>query len=146
MQLHTLQRLHPLKTSKPRVGRGGKRGTYSGRGQKGQKAHAGRRIPTGLKELIKHLPKLRGFKNKPTSPQPQIINLDDLALLMLAKSESVPTITRDLLFKQGLIGDKYRPVKILGNGKIEKPIIIEGLLVSRSAKEKIEALGGHVRP
>lgn len=145
MNLHTLQRIHPLKSNRPRVGRGGKRGTYSGRGQKGQRAHAGRRIPSGLRTIIQRLPKLRGFKNKPTSPKPQIINLNDLSHLTNLKSEAVPTINRDLLFKQGLIRDKRQPVKILGDGVIGKAIVVEGLLFSRSAKTKIEAAGGIIK-
>lgn len=63
MQLHTLQPLHALKDKK-RIGRGGKRGTYSGRGQKGQRSRAGRKIRPALRDLIQRLPKLRGAGNK----------------------------------------------------------------------------------
>jgi len=64
MQLHDLKPLHPNKSSK-RVGRGGKRGTTSGRGTKGQRARAGHRIRPAERDLIQRLPKLRGFANKP---------------------------------------------------------------------------------
>lgn len=64
MQLHELQPLHPAKNEK-RIGRGGKRGTTSGRGTKGQKARSGHRIRPAERDLIQQLPKLRGFKNKP---------------------------------------------------------------------------------
>lgn len=60
MQLHQLKPLHPNKRPKPRVGRGGKRGTYSGRGQKGQRARAGHRIRPASRDLLQRLPKLRG--------------------------------------------------------------------------------------
>ena len=42
LSLSNLKPVHKLKNKK-RVGRGGKRGTYSGRGQKGQKARKGRK-------------------------------------------------------------------------------------------------------
>ena len=142
MQLHTLQRQHPYKKPQPRVGRGGKRGTTSGRGQKGQHAHGGRRIPSGLKEMIQRLPKLRGFNNKSLFVKPQIINLDDLVKLL--GSEQV-TITSDLLAKAGLIKDKKIPVKLLGDGTIAKQITVEGILVSKSARTKIEAVGGTIK-
>jgi len=64
MQLHELQPDSPNKTRK-RIGRGGKRGTTSGRGQKGQKSRAGRRIRPAERDLIQSLPKLKGVKNKP---------------------------------------------------------------------------------
>jgi large subunit ribosomal protein L15 len=63
MQLHQLKPIHKLKKRK-RVGRGGKKGTYSGRGIKGQKARAGRRLKPAIRELIKRYPKLRGYKFK----------------------------------------------------------------------------------
>lgn len=59
MQLHQISPLHKLKESK-RVGRGGKRGTYSGRGMKGQKARAGRRIRSQFRDFVLRVPKLRG--------------------------------------------------------------------------------------
>lgn len=63
MLLHeiTVQR----KYKKPRVGRGGKRGTTAGHGQKGQKSRAGRRIRPAERDLMQRIPKLRGYNNKP---------------------------------------------------------------------------------
>ena len=63
MQLHELKPIHKKKPRK-RVGRGGKRGTYSGRGQKGQKSRAGHRFQPVIRELIKKYPKLRGYRQK----------------------------------------------------------------------------------
>ena len=142
MQLHTLRPFHKLKISRPRIGRGGKRGTTSGRGQKGQKAHGGRRIPSGLKEILQRLPKLRGVKNKPKSEKPQILNLMDLSKIIGSEHA---VITRELLFRAGLIKDKRKDVKILGDGDFTKAITTQGLLVSKSAREKIEAAGGQVK-
>ncbi len=63
MQLHEISPLHKNREEK-RIGRGGKRGTFSGRGTKGQKARAGHRIRPAERDLIQHLPKLRGTRNK----------------------------------------------------------------------------------
>jgi len=59
MQLHQISPAHSNKKGK-RVGRGGKRGTYSGRGIKGQKARAGHRIRPAIRDFMMKIPKLRG--------------------------------------------------------------------------------------
>ena len=59
MQLHQIQTKNSLKKSK-RIGRGGKRGTYSGKGIKGQKSRAGAKIRPEIRDFIKKLHKLRG--------------------------------------------------------------------------------------
>jgi len=63
MQLHQLSPKHKSKKRK-RVGRGGKRGTYCGRGMKGQKSRAGAKFVPIIRGLIKRYPKLRGYRNK----------------------------------------------------------------------------------
>ena len=141
MQLHTLQRKHPLKKDRPRVGRGGKRGSYSGRGVKGQKAHAGRRIPSGLKEILSRLPKLRGVKNKSIQEKPEVVNLGDLGKI----PGEINIINKNVLAEHGLIKDARNRVKILGNGYIKKPVTLQGLMISQSAKKKIEVAGGTVK-
>ncbi len=62
MQLHELKPKHKLKRKK-RVGRGGKKGTYSGKGIKGQSSRSGRKMVPIIRELIKRYPKLRGYKS-----------------------------------------------------------------------------------
>ena len=64
MQLHELKPVYKT-LRKKRVGRGGKRGTYSGRGQKGQGARAGRKIRPAERDFIQRLPKLRCIGNRP---------------------------------------------------------------------------------
>lgn len=59
MQIHQLKPIHKPKKKK-RVGRGGKKGTYSGKGMKGQKSRAGKRFKPMIRELIKRYPKLKG--------------------------------------------------------------------------------------
>jgi large subunit ribosomal protein L15 len=63
MQLHEIKPIYKIKKKK-RIGRGGKRGTYSGKGIKGQKSRAGTRFEPIIRGLIKRYPKLRGYKFK----------------------------------------------------------------------------------
>src|SRR3989344_5987973 len=79
MQIHQIKPTQ-TKKSKKRVGRGGSHGTYSGRGIKGQKARAGRKLPPLIRSLIKRYPKLRGcgFKSQALNSKLQIVNLDVL--------------------------------------------------------------------
>lgn len=61
MQLHQIKPSHKSKSEK-RIGRGGKRGTYSGRGIKGQKARAGAKKRPALRDFVKKIPKKRGYR------------------------------------------------------------------------------------
>ena len=75
MQLHNLS----IKNKKEkRVARGGKRGTTSGRGQKGQKSRSGHRIRPAQRDLLIRIPKLRGYKNKPKSKFNLVLSLAEL--------------------------------------------------------------------
>lgn len=145
MQLHQLQPNHPRKHRK-RIGRGGKRGTYSGRGIKGQKARAGAKIRPAIRDLIKKIPKLRGRGKHPfTSLQkkPIPVNLRELERAFGAREE----VTVATLLKKGILAKilGWAPaVKILADGELSKPLIIRGIPVSKSAKEKIENAGGKV--
>jgi large subunit ribosomal protein L15 len=138
MQLHQLQPKYKSKNKK-RIGRGGKRGTYSGKGQKGQKARAGHRIRPAERDLIQRLPKLRGYKFKPLRPKPAILNFSDLE-----KKIKGDIINRETLLQAGLIKKTDKSVKILANGEIKKPFKIERIKISESAKRKIEAAGGSI--
>ncbi len=139
MQLHQLRRKTENKRKHVRVGRGGKRGTTSGKGTKGQKARSGHRIRPAVRDLIQRLPKLRGYANKPTTTEAFAINVGKLETLGLS------TVSHAELLKAGLISRKTI-VKILGDGDLTKKITVEGLKVSESAKKKIEAAGGKVSP
>ncbi|MBU4348625.1 uL15 family ribosomal protein [Patescibacteria group bacterium] len=134
MQLHNLS----IKCIKPkRVGRGGKRGKTAGRGTKGQKSRAGHRIRPAQRDFLIRLPKLRGYKNNPTSQPNLILNLDELEKI---KGEVVNRASLKAYF-----GKKFRnEIKILGNGKIKKAIKVEGIKISKIAKDKIEKAGGSV--
>ena len=145
MQIHHLKRKTPNKKVML-VGRGGKRGKTSGRGGKGQTARAGHKIRPELRDMIKRIPKLRGYSFQSISNvrNPIVpVNLDSLETVFKAGAIVKPST----LTASGLI-EKYKgknpKVKILGSGEITKKITVVGCLVSESAKTKIEKAGGKV--
>ncbi len=77
MQINDLQPQYKNKDRK-RVGRGGKRGTYSGRGVKGQKSRSGRKMQPFMREIIKRYPKIRGYRQELRSQDGVSINLTTL--------------------------------------------------------------------
>lgn len=140
MQLHQLKPKYKIKKKK-RVGRGGKRGTYSGKGQKGQKSRSGHRIRPAERDLIQRLPKFRGFKFKSLKSKPAILNIGDLARKIKSN-----IINRQVLLEAGLIRKSDKKIKILGTkkGEINQAFQIEGLEVSKKLKNIIESSGGRV--
>ncbi len=139
MELYGLAPKLKLKKSK-RVGRGGKRGTFSGHGSKGQKSRAGHRIRPTERDLIMRLPKLRGIKNKSLKEKPQTINVSFLD----AKFDSGAEITMEALKKSDLIKRSVSAVKVLSGGETKKKFTVKGITVSAKAKEKLEKSGGSV--
>lgn len=141
MQLHTLVRTTKNKKKKL-VGRGGTRGKTSGRGTKGQSARAGNKKRPEFRDMIKKLPKMRGYRFNSISDKPAVVNLSSLAVF--AKGE---TVSPQTLFEKKLIrrvSGKVPQVKILGTGLIETALSFSGVLVSTTAKEKIEKAGGSI--
>lgn len=126
---------------KKRVGRGGKRGTYSGRGIKGQRSRAGRRIRPQLRDLLMKLPKKRGHKAKRQPRFLAVVNLDRLERTFAAGESVNP---QNLLVKKLIskISGKIPTVKILGRGTLTKKLKIENCRLSQSAKAAIEKAGG----
>ncbi|MBI68202.1 MAG: 50S ribosomal protein L15 [Chloroflexi bacterium] len=144
MQVHNV-RSAQNRTKRKRVGRGdASRGTYSGRGMKGQKARSGGGVRPGFEggqnPMIKGLPRLRGFKN-PFRTEYQIVNVDRLNALPAEINELSPAILESLR----IIRHADKPVKILGFGEISRPISISGVQVSGTARAKIESAGGSVQ-
>lgn len=143
-------RLHELKSigkKKKRVGRGGKRGTTSGRGTKGQKSRSGHVIRPAERDLILKLPKKRGFRNKPKSDKALILNLNELQKALAARAEQGKVVlSTQILREAGLLGRTFRgPVKILGEGSIRFPVTVApGIIVSKSASDKILKAGGTI--
>jgi large subunit ribosomal protein L15 len=142
MQLHELKRNNPNKKAR-QVGRGGTRGKQAGRGGKGQTARAGNKRRPQIRDIIKKLPKLRGYRFKSTVSKPDVVNVASLNIF-----ENGTAINPAVLFANKLIrkhGGKLPKVKILGNGDISVKVSIEGCIISDSAKSKIEKAGGSVK-
>lgn len=132
MQLHELKLKHKPKRKK-RIGRGGKRGTYSGRGMKGQKSRAGRGPRPALRDFIKKIPKKRGYKFKSIKKKPQIVNLESIEKHFSTGEKVTPKI----LLEKGLIArvkGRMPIVKILGKGKLSKKLTVEGCEMSKSVE------------
>jgi large subunit ribosomal protein L15 len=121
-------------------GPGSGHGKTSTRGSKGQTSRSGRDFYPGFEggqmPLIRKIPK-RGFAN-PFRQEYQIVSLQSL------KKISAAAITLDVLEKQGLIKDKSRPVKILGDGEFAGKSTVQAHAFSKSAREKIEQAGGKI--
>lgn len=143
MQLHQLTTIHKAKSTK-RIGRGGKRGTYSGHGGKGQTARSGRNFKPIIREVLKRYPKLRGYRNHVVGAQPAIVNLKTLE----AKFQKGDVINPAVLIKLHVIArvsGRVPAVKILGTGEVSKAFTIGQCAVSKSAREKIEKAGGTIK-
>jgi large subunit ribosomal protein L15 len=142
MQLHQISS-QPGNKSKKRIGRGGKLGTYSTRGIKGQKSRSGRKMRPEWRDALKSIPKKRGYKFKSIKTKPEVFNLS-----FLSKSFSNgETITPKSLMEKGLIskkGGRLLAVKILGGGELSKKLSFKGVEVSVSAKEAILKAGGTI--
>lgn len=146
MQIHEIRREHAHKKSKL-VGRGGTRGKTSGHGGKGQTARAGHRVRPAMRDIIKKLPKRRGYgKNRSESvfyrgPE-AVVNVG--ALNVFSKGDIVNPTS---LIAKGLIAESFGKnpkVKILGTGELTVTLSFERCDVSATAKTKIEALGGTI--
>ena len=135
MQLHQIKPIHKYKNKK-RVGRGGKRGTYSGRGIKGQKSRAGHKIRPEIRDFIKKIPKKRGYRFKSIKPKPAVINLRDLEKYY----QEGEIVDPETLLEKGLIAKikgRVPEVKILGTGKLSKKLEIKNCKLSKSVKRII---------
>jgi large subunit ribosomal protein L15 len=128
-----------------RVGRGNGsgHGTYSGRGCKGQKARAGNNkmrpgFEGGQLPLIKRLPRKRGFTN---IFRTEYSTVNTGALNVFASGSEV---TPETMLAAGVIKSLKNPVKVLGDGDIDRPLTVKAHKFSASARAKIEAAGGTV--
>lgn len=143
MKLHELSPSEGSRKNRKRVGRGpgsGMGGT-STRGNKGLKQRSGGSVPPGFEggqmPIYRRLPK-RGFKNI-LAKRVLVVNVSDLD-----RFEDKATIDAAALKEKGLIKGVFDKVKVLGNGEITKSFAIKQCLVSKAAREKIEAAGGTI--
>lgn len=127
-----------------RLGRGlgSGRGRTAGRGTKGQKARAGFSMRAsfegGQLPLVKRLPEKRGFTNI-FRTEYDFVNVGRLNLF-----EPESEVTPQRLAEVRLIRSLRKPVKILGDGELQKPLTVRANRFSETAKRKIEMAGGRV--
>lgn len=149
MQLHQLKPNHKKKSRK-RVGRGGKKGTYSGKGMKGQKSRAGKKPRIGFAggdtTMIERLPKRRGLSGKlkkirrgvqtaRSIMKPIILDLKNIE----KKFEKEEIVSPKSLLEKGLISKVRKSipkVKILGESK--KGLKFEGVILTKKLQEKVK--------
>ena len=140
MRLHDLKSTPGARARRTRRGRGlgSGLGKTAGRGTKGQKARSGGGVRPGFEggqmPLIRRLPK-RGFKN-PFRVEYEVVNVGQLNLF-----EPGTEVTTDMLRARRLVR-RNLPVKILGDGELERPLTVHAQKFSKSARAKIEAAQG----
>lgn len=146
LKLSDLRPTPGSKKKRKRVGRGdgSGRGTYAGRGIKGQNARSGKgRMPGfagGQTPLWKRLPK-RGFRN-PHRREYATVNLDTLS----EKYEEGAEVTPEDLLQRGIVHELKAGVKVLARGELAAPLTVRAHRFSQGAREKIEAAGGQAIP
>jgi large subunit ribosomal protein L15 len=125
-----------------RVGRGlgSGHGRYSGRGIKGQKARSGGHVPPyfegGQLPLVKRLPQKRGFTNI-FKKEYVVVNVGKLNIF-----EPEALVSPKEFLEAGLIKSLGKPIKVLSDGRIDRPLVVKANRFSKVARQKIEAAGG----
>lgn len=142
MKLHELRPAKGAIRDKKRKGRGAGSGlgTTAGRGSKGQKSRSGGGTRPGFEggqmPLYRRLPK-RGFTNIFAKVYNEV-NVEKLNIF-----EDGTVVTPELLKETGVVSKIEKDgIKILGNGNLEKNLVIKAQKFTRSAADKIEAAGG----
>lgn len=146
-----------IRKSVKRVGRGGKRGTYSGKGTKGQKSRAGAGVKPGFRggdnRIWQLFPKQRGASKKPGGKGPHKkhryfqLRQDKPAVFNLGffnQFTEEEIVSPKLLKERGFIPNPSKKVKILGSGELKRKISFEGFDFSKPARQKIAKAGGRI--
>ncbi|NLD78856.1 MAG: 50S ribosomal protein L15 [Mollicutes bacterium] len=142
MKLNELEYNAGAVKARKRLGRGSSSGTgkTSGKGHKGQNARSGGGVRPGFEggqlPLYLRIPK-RGFSNANFKTRYATINVSDLNCF-----ENDTVVTPELLFETKKLKNQLDGVKILGNGALEKKLIVRAHKFSNSAKNIIEKAGG----
>ena len=145
MKLHDLHPVPGARSKRKRLGRGpgSGLGKTAGKGHKGLLARSGRANVIGFEggqmPLARRLPK-RGFHN-PFRVEYDVVNLAELASL----PADILVITQEVLRNKGLVKKRSRSVKILGDGQLDRPLVIEAHKFSKSALHKIQQAGGQAK-
>ena len=123
-----------------RLGRGNasQKGTYSGRGLKGQKSRSGNKgiAARAFKQSLQKIPKLRGFKSQKIKPE--TVTLATLERV----SEEGKLVTPTYLKNKSVIKDARKGVKFVATGIITKKLTLKGCVATKAAQEAIEKAGG----
>jgi len=141
MKIQDIRPADGARRKSKRLGRGvgSGHGKTAGKGHKGQKARSGGTVGVGFEggqmPLQRRLPK-RGFKNI-FGTEYAVVNLDRINVLT-----DSDVISPELLKEKGIIKDLKDGLKVLGRGKIERPVTVRAAAFSASASEKIAAAGG----
>ena len=144
MELHELRSPKGARKRRKRVGRGiaAGQGKTAGRGTKGQLARSGGGkgpyFEGGQLPLVRRLPFKRGFTNvfRVQYVPVNLYRLDGFA--------TDAEVTPDTLADAGIIKAASLPVAILGDGEIDRPLVVKAHRFSASARAKIEEAGGSV--
>ncbi len=139
-----LSNLKSAGKERKRVGRGGSRGGTSGKGHKGQKARSGGKVAAqfegGQMPLTRRIPK-RGFSNARFKVEYTLLSLDRLNSFF----EPGAIVNRQVLIEKGILSKNSRNlIKVLGNGTLEKSLIVHADAFSKSAEEAITQVGGTI--
>jgi large subunit ribosomal protein L15 len=141
--MRRLQHLRPAKGARRKSVRRGsgnsaRRGGTSGRGEKGQKHRSkvkpwfeGGQMP--IQRRLTH----KGFNNKRFTTEYQVVNVS-----FLRRFEEGSEVTPDTLKQAGLISSRHKPVKILGQGELDRKLTVKAHAFSGTAAEKIRSAGG----
>ena len=140
MKLNELKPAYGSTHKKKRVGRGGKYSKTAGAGEKGQNARSGGGVRPGFEggqlPLFRRLGK-RGFNNTRFRTVYASINVSELN-----RFEDNTVVTPELLIETGAVKKQLDGIKILGNGELTKKLTVKSNAFSKTAKEKIESVGG----
>jgi large subunit ribosomal protein L15 len=144
MKLHDLKPAPGSRKTSKRVGRGygSGKGKTSGKGMAGQKARAGsgayRTFEGGQNRLVKRMPFKRGFNNI-WRVEYEVVNVGSLQ-----DWPEGTDVTPESLLEARMVRRKNMPVKILGEGAVERSLTVHAHKFSESARQKIEGAGGTV--
>jgi large subunit ribosomal protein L15 len=144
MKLHDLRPDEGSRKKRKRVGRGiaAGQGKTAGRGTKGQNARSGGRVSPyfegGQLPLVRRLPWRRGFTNI------NRVEYTPVNIKQLAVFEPHAVVTPEVLAQRRIVRSLSKPIKILGDGELDKPLHVVAHAFSESAREKILAAGGQV--
>lgn len=141
MKLHEMKYTEGARRERKRIGRGhgSGHGKTAGKGHKGQNARSGGGVRLGFEggqtPLARRLPK-RGFTN---------VNRKEYAIVnvtSLNRFEDGTEVTPELLIESGIIKKELDGIKILGQGELERKLVVKANKFSKSAVTIIEQVGG----